>query len=134
MSEPSAHAPVTTESHPPGDAHAAPHDHSEMHVKFYVGTGALLVFLTGFTVALSYIDLDHIIGRLVGGSHWNMIIGMIVASFKVGLVMGIFMHLKGEKDTVWRFLYFTAFFAMGLFLLTAFAILDPIYGTLHNHH
>ena len=44
------------------------------------------------------------------------------------------MHLKGEKATVWRFLYFTAFFVTGLFLLTYFHWADPIWGTTLNRH
>jgi caa(3)-type oxidase subunit IV len=118
--------------HPPApaDPHAAPHTPHEMHVKLYVGIGAVLVALTGFTVFLSYVNFD----KLFGGHNWNMVIGMFVATFKVCLVGAIFMHLKGEKPTVWRFLYFTAFFVLGLFLLTAFAIQDPIFGTSHNHH
>lgn len=129
MSDSHDHSPA------PADSHAVPHDaHHDMHIKLYVGIGAALVFLTGVTVALSYWDLDKIIGGLIGGEHWNMKVGMVLASFKVSLVMAIFMHLKGEKATVWRFLYFTAFFVLGLFLLTAFAIHDPIFGTSHNHH
>jgi len=120
--------------HPPApvDPHAVPHDahHAEMHVKLYVGIGVTLVALTGFTVFLSYVNFD----KIFGGHNWNMLIGMFVATFKVCLVGAIFMHLKGEKPTVWRFLYFTAFFVLGLFLLTAFAIGDPIFGTSHNHH
>ena len=132
MSDSHDHAPATT-SH---DPHAPAPDahHAEMHVKLYFTIGAILVGLTGFTVFLSYFDLDKYIGGLVGGHNWNMVIGMIVASFKVSLVVAIFMHLKGEKITIWRFLYFTLFFFLGLFLLTAFAIGDPIYGTSHNHH
>jgi caa(3)-type oxidase subunit IV len=118
--------------HPPAatDPHAAAHAPHEMHVKLYVGIGLTLVALTGFTVFLSYVNFD----KLLGGHNWNMVIGMLVATFKVSLVMAIFMHLKGEKPTIWRFLYFTAFFVLGLFLLTALAIHDPIFGTSHNHH
>ena len=43
---------------------------------------------------------------------------MILATFKAGLVAAIFMHLKQEKMTIWKFLLFTAFFCTGLFLLT----------------
>ena len=61
-----------------------------------------------------------------------MIIGMFVATFKVTLVAAIFMHLKGERPTIWRFLYFTAFFVAGLFLLTALHYGDQIFGTHYN--
>ena len=56
------------------------------------------------------------------------------ATIKVGFVGAIFMHLKGEKKTIWRPLYFTAFFVLGLFLLTLLHWYDPIFSTLHNEH
>jgi caa(3)-type oxidase subunit IV len=130
MSDP--HTPAPTD--PPIESHATPasHDphHHEMHLGLYWGIGGVLVFFTVFTVFLSYVNFDE----WFGGHSSNMVIGMIVATFKVSLVMAIFMHLKGEKSTVWRFLYFTFFFLLGLFLLTGFAIFNPIYGTLHSHH
>ena len=59
---------------------------------------------------------------------------MIVATFKVGFVAAIFMHLKGEKWTIWSSSLFTAFFVPGLFLLTLLHWIDPIFGTTNNHH
>ena len=127
-------------AHPPAaaaDPHAAPaHDHSHdaehvaKHVKGYLFIGGVLLVLTGVTVGLSYVDFD----KYFGGHGWNMIIGMIVATFKASLVAAIFMHLKGERITVWRFLYFTAFFVAGLFFLTYLHWWDPIMGTHHNEH
>lgn len=92
----------------------------------YWGIGIALMVLTGLTVGLSFYDF---------GTHTrNVVIAMIVATIKVGLVAAIFMHLKGEKPTIYRFLYFTVFFFAGLFLLTLFAWYDPIFGTTHNTH
>ena len=59
---------------------------------------------------------------------------MIVATIKVGFVAAIFMHLKGEKWTIWKFLIFTIFFATGLFFLTLLHYVDPIFGTKYNMH
>ena len=69
-----------------------------------------------------------------GGHNWNIVVAMIVATFKAGLVAAIFMHLKQEKLTIWKFLLFTAFFCAGLFLLTLFHWVDPIFGTTRTHH
>ena len=44
------------------------------------------------------------------------------------------MHLKGEKKTIWQPLYFTAFFVLGLFLLTLLHWYDPIFSTVHSQH
>ncbi|MDB6171746.1 MAG: hypothetical protein JWL59_1057 [Chthoniobacteraceae bacterium] len=112
------HAAVTTD--------AASHDAHNMHFGLYWGIGGVLIALTGVTVWLSYFDF--------GSRERNIVIAMLVATFKVSLVGAIFMHLKGEKPTIWRFLYFTAFFVTGLFLLTALHWVDPIFGTQHNLH
>jgi caa(3)-type oxidase subunit IV len=125
MSDP--HTPATAE------AHAAPHDHAHdiaKHVKGYIMVGALLIAFTLITVILSYADFD----KWFGGHNWNIVIAMIVATFKAGLVAAIFMHLKQEKLTIWKFLLFTAFFCAGLFFLTMLHWVDPIYGTTRTHH
>ena len=124
-----SHAPVSAEPH--GDA--AHHDHAHdvaKHVRGYLMVGGLLIVLTGVTVGLSYVNFD----KMFGGHGWNMIIGMIVATFKAGLVAAIFMHLKGEKWTIWKFLLFTAFFCAGLFFLTLLHYADPIFGSSHSTH
>ena len=112
------------------DAHAHAVDHSHdaehvaKHVRGYIMVGLALGVLTIITVALSYVDF---------GSHTrNVIVAMIVATFKAGLVAAIFMHLKGERATIWRFLIFTAIFAAGLFLLTWLHEADPIQGTFRS--
>jgi caa(3)-type oxidase subunit IV len=96
----------------------------------YWKVGFILFLFTAITVGLSYVDFD----KLLSGHGWNMKIGMVVATFKVSLVAAIFMHLKQERSTIWRVLYFTIFFVAGLFLLTLFAWVDPIFGTSHWHH
>jgi caa(3)-type oxidase subunit IV len=108
--------------------HDASHDaeHIAKHLKGYYVVGGVLIVFTGITVALSYVDF--------GSVKANWIIAMIVATFKVCLVGAIFMHLKGERWTIWQFLLFTAFFVTGLFLLSLFAWGDPIWGTHHAIH
>lgn len=134
MSDSHGHGPAThetaahAEAEGAHDAHAVPHDahHIQAHLRLYWIIGFVLLVFTGITVALSYVDLDKVF------PEGNMVIGMLVASFKVCLVGAIFMHLKGERPTIWRFLYFTAFFVAGLFLLTALHWWDPIFGTTYN--
>src|SRR5260221_6879152 len=117
-----------SDPHAPENIHAAgagtdPHfdpAHMAKHVRGYLAVGAILIVFTGLTVFLSYVDF--------GSIKANWIIAMVVATFKVSLVGAIFMHLKGEKWTIWRFLFFTAFFVSGLFLLTLFHWADPIFS------
>jgi caa(3)-type oxidase subunit IV len=125
-----SHSPAATPSASDAHAAAAHHDHAHdvaKHVKGYLMVGALLIVFTGITVALSYVDFDE----MIGGHGWNFIIAMVVATFKAGLVAAIFMHLKGEKWTIWKFLLFTVFFCAGLFFLTLLHWADPIFGTHH---
>lgn len=133
MADSHAHSPAVA-ADPHAHGHAAGHDHSHdaehvaKHVKGYLMVGFALILLTGFTVFLSYLDFD----KWFGGHGWNMIIGMIVATFKAGLVAAIFMHLKGERITIWRFLIFTAIFVAGLFFLTYLHWWNPIGGVAHT--
>lgn len=124
MSDPHA----TDSAHGAVAAHDASHDaeHIAKHLKGYYVVGGILIVFTGITVALSYVDF--------GSLKANWIIAMLVATFKVCLVGAIFMHLKGEKWTIWQFLLFTIFFCAGLFLLTLLAWGDPIWGTHHITH
>ena len=106
-----------------GDHGHAAHD---MHLGLYLGVGAFLLVATAVTVFLSYADF--------GSRSRNIIVALILATIKVGFVGAVFMHLKGEKKTIWRPLFFTAFFVLGLFLLTLLHWYDPIFSTLHNEH
>jgi caa(3)-type oxidase subunit IV len=121
-----SHAPASVEHHPVAHDHSHDAEHVAKHVRGYIFIGLVLFVLTGVTVGLSYVDF---------GSHSrNIVVGMIVATFKAGLVAAIFMHLKGERATIWRFLFFTAIFVAGLFLLTLLHEVDPIPGTTHSQH
>jgi cytochrome c oxidase subunit 4 len=103
------------------EAHVVDHDvahHVNSHVKGYILVGGVLMICTGLTVALSYVNF--------GTQMANIVVALIVATFKAGLVALIFMHLKSEKWTIYRFLFITVFFAIGLFALTALAFSDPI--------
>jgi caa(3)-type oxidase subunit IV len=122
-----SHHPAEHSQHAPSDQdHSHDAEHIAAHVGAYLKVGAALLVLTGVTVALSYVDF--------GSRANNFIVGMLVATFKASLVAAIFMHLKGEKLTIWRFLWFTAFFAFGLFMLTLLHNSDPISGTTYSKH
>lgn len=105
-----------------GDDHGHRHDddHHDVskHVRKYLMVGALLLIFTVITVGLSYVDF--------GSTKANMAIGMLVATFKAGLVAMIFMHLSAEKQLIYRVLLFTVLFVLALFWLTYLHWYDPI--------
>ena len=103
-------------------AHGA-HDDVSKHVKLYLMVGGALLFCTGLTVALSYVNFNEWFGQ---GRNWNIIVAMVLATFKAGLVAAIFMHLLHEKWTIYRFLLLTVFFVAGLFALSVLAFSDHI--------
>lgn len=115
----SNHHSTTSATHSVSDH--ADQEHAASHAKAYLLVGAILLILTGVTVFLSYVDF--------GSQSRNIVVGMIVATFKASLVAAIFMHLKGEKKTIWQFLIMTTIFAIGLFMLTLLANGDPIPGS-----
>jgi cytochrome c oxidase subunit 4 len=106
---------MSASSHDPGAADHAHHDVSK-HIKGYLMVGAALLVFTAITVFLSYVDF--------GSQKANIVVAMIVAAFKAGLVAAIFMHLLSERWTIYRFLILTVVFVLGLFLLTLLAWYD----------
>ena len=87
-------------------------------IRKYLWIGALLIVFTIITVALSYVELP---------THGlNILVGMIVATFKAALVALIFMHLNHEKPLIYKVLAFTIVFALAIFFLTYFATHDPL--------
>jgi cytochrome c oxidase subunit IV len=95
--------------------HASGHeDDGAVHVhissaRFYWGIFGALVFLTFVTVAVSYFDF---------GSA-NIVIAMIVATAKAGLVATFFMHLRYDKlfNTL---TFLAAFLFLAIFILLTY--------------
>ena len=77
----------------------------------YVGIWAILMFLTGLTVFVSFIELHD----------WNIVLALVIATIKGTLVVLFFMHLfyssKLTKVTVIAALFF-------LFLLLSLSMTD----------
>lgn len=81
-------------------AHGAPGGHPEVgHIipyRIYVTVLLVLLVLTVVTVAVSRIDFGVL----------NIVVAMVIASIKAGLVGLFFMHLKYEDRTIWIFVLF----------------------------
>lgn len=90
----------------------------QKHVKKYLVIGLTLIVFTAITVWLSYVELP---------THGlNILVGMIVATFKAALVALIFMHLNHERPLIYKMLAFTVVFAIVLFTLFIFSYFDPL--------
>ena len=126
MSQSHDHGKEVAKTTTHGEPAAGGHSHHDMHLGLYLGVGGFLLFATVVTVWLSYVDF--------GSRSANIVVAMVVATIKVGFVAAIFMHLKGEKWMIWKFLLFTMFFVAGLFFLTLLHWIDPIFGTSHSLH
>jgi cytochrome c oxidase subunit 4 len=74
------------------DGHAASHeDHGLAHtmpIWMLVAVLAALMFLTVLTVSVTNYDL---------GAEGNLVVGMVIATIKAGLVVTFFMHLFWDK-------------------------------------
>ena len=123
----------------PPDIAQDPAEHEEyahgvhQHVMRYLMVGGLLLFFTLLTVALSYVDFGGFFSWLFhmnispgGGRKLNIVVAILVATFKASLVALIFMHLAAEKRLIYRVLIFTGFFVLALFWLTYLAWYNPI--------
>lgn len=78
------------------------------HVKVYITVFAALAFLTVLTVGVSYLQLPVVPAILVA---------LLIASIKAGLVVSFFMHLVSEKQVIFSILAVTVFFFVVLMLL-----------------
>lgn len=106
-----------------------PHDHdSPEYLKkqslLVWKVGGWLIFFTCATVWLQYVDF--------GSHNRNIIIGLLLAAFKASLVALIFMHLKGERGLIYKFLAFTTVFAAALFALTYLCWKHPLWNPLFS--
>jgi caa(3)-type oxidase subunit IV len=87
-------------------------------IRKYLWIGAILIVFTIITVGLSYVELP---------THGlNILVGMIVATFKAGLVALIFMHLNHESPLIYKLLAFTCVFALAIFVLFYLAQGNPL--------
>jgi cytochrome c oxidase subunit 4 len=67
------------------------HGHGLAHVtplKLLVAVLVTLLVLTVITVAVTKVDL---------GGQWNLVVAMVIATVKAGLVVTYFMHLRWDK-------------------------------------
>lgn len=91
------------------------HDVSK-HVRTYLIVFGALIVGTILTVAAWKVHLPTI--------FLTVLVAMIIASVKASLVAGWFMHLASEQKMIYAILGFTAFFFLGMVVLTIWAMND----------
>ena len=91
-------------------------EHFSQHVRRYLYVFYALIFGTVITVLASYIPF--------GNREINIAVALFIASGKAFLVAGFFMHLISERKMIYGIMAFTAFFFLGLMLLTVFSFAD----------
>ncbi len=97
----------------------------EMHVKKYRTIGLWQAVLAIAAVITAFV---------LSNTSFQALGTLLVTLFNGILIAGIQMHLKEEKQTIWKFLIFTGVFFFILFFLTYLARTDTIAQTLHNRH
>src|SRR5262249_37671796 len=91
------------------------HDHS-IPLKYYFNVLAALLVLTVVTVGASRDDFDSMITLIALGS----------ASFKAGLVLSYFMHLKYDDKSYWVVFGTAIFFLLILYFFSELDIMTRI--------
>ncbi len=89
-------------------------------VRVYLMVFLALAILTVITVAISYLHLP-VMGAVV--------LALIVATVKAGLVAGFFMHLISERQCIYALLLFAGIFFVSILLLPLGNHSDYLTGT-----
>jgi cytochrome c oxidase subunit IV len=100
-------------STPPLAAGHGTHDVSKAVRTYLIIFGALIMG-TILTVWASYIDF--------GSPGINIIVALVIATIKGGLVVGFFMHLIDERQVIYGVLGATVFFFAGLMYITLWSM------------
>ncbi len=98
-------------------------EHFMKHVKACLFIFGALMVLTVVTVLISYVHIGH-----EGSTTGNIIVALIIATFKALLVGAYFMHLNAEKKTIFQVLGITFVFFFVLMFLTLFAFSDQLFS------
>jgi cytochrome c oxidase subunit 4 len=87
------------------------------HIRVYMGVFGALAVLTVVTVGIGYLDLPVIPA---------LIIGLLIATIKGGLVAAYFMHLITEKRVITSFLALTAVFLLCMIAIFMSSFADQV--------
>ena len=89
-------------------AHEMSLEEVKKHIRVYLLVFGALAVLTVVTVGVSYLEIPF---------YPALIVALIIASVKAGLVAAYFMHLVGEKQVIMWVLISAGAFLLALFVL-----------------
>lgn len=95
-------------------AHEMSLEEVKKHIRVYLLVFGALAVLTVVTVAVSYLDMPF---------YPALIVALIIATVKAGLVAAYFMHLVGERQVIMWVLI-----SAGAFLIAMFALFISSYA------
>jgi len=88
---------------------SAAHAHV-MPIRNYVLVWFVLIIMTILTAAVSFFELPHM--------FWNIVVALVIATFKATLVVLLFMHAIASSRLTWIVISFAVVWLGILFLLT----------------
>lgn len=95
------------------------------HAKLYLFIGAALFVCTVLTVAVAKLEWLDFGSRGFGTA--DMVIGLLIATFKASCVAAIFMHLNSEKKMIYVLFGLALVMGFALIAVTGYAFADPIH-------
>ncbi|MEO7934464.1 MAG: hypothetical protein ABIT76_15050 [Chthoniobacterales bacterium] len=87
----------------------------EVHVGLYVKVGLLSAVFTCLTVVFSFL------------THGNVLVALLLAACNAAMIVWFTMHLRSEKESVYRALFLALFFCADLILVSLLAFEDRIH-------
>jgi cytochrome c oxidase subunit 4 len=94
--------------HSEPEAHGEHTTHSQL---FYIAIGLVLLVLTITTAAVAFVNLGP----------FNPVVALLIATFKAGLVILFFMHVKGASEKLTGVVVVSGFFFLAILLTLSLA-------------
>ncbi|MEZ0387404.1 MAG: cytochrome C oxidase subunit IV family protein [Verrucomicrobium sp.] len=104
------------------------HDHHDHDSPEYYKKQSKIIWMVGGVLVLGTLITVGVMDLDMGSRAANIAFGMFIAAIKASFVALIFMHLKSERGLIYKVLFFTVVFVLGLFVLTYLGYADPLHS------
>ena len=91
--------------------HEEHEEHTTHSQLFYIAIGVALLVLTITTAAVAFVNLGPL----------NPVVALLIATFKAGLVVLFFMHVKGASEKLTGAVVVSGFFFLAILLTLSLA-------------